>query len=414
MISSYHDYRKPIEVSEPYRHRANRGRLISWKFLRSISTQQIFNDVMAMPFLSTYQTFDTSRLAKYTDRERTRAAIKHPINVYSVVYETVDPHGNVTSASGAVLVPQGINRPVPLYGLQRGTIYYDLDAPSYGEMTTWGIWRALIPTSAGYVAAMADYLGFGASRHILHPYPMARPNAVAVVDLLRATRTLTRRLGVSLKDQVFLQGMSEGGQATLATQREVETHHAREFKLVASAPGAASANVSSLMKTVLGSDKIIAPQIFSLALMSYNETYRMNRPLTDFFKQPYADLIPELHNLEHGNDYISNHLPKGNTADLYNGDFLRQFSGDGEEALKKAFRENDLHVGWTPRTQTRIYHGTADEIIPFATAKSMYEGFVKNGANVSLISIEGALHIDSMLPITLLSVEWFNQLRTQE
>jgi len=403
-----------VQVNEVYKNRIQRGRLISWKFLRSMGTRQIYNDVINMPFLSSYKTFDFKKLDQFTDKKKIKAAIKHPISVYQIIYETVDPYGNVTPASGAVLVPQGVNRPVPLWALNRGTIYYDLDSPSYGEMSTWGIWRALMPASSGYVVAMADYLGFGASKHLRHPYIISKPTATAVVDMMRATRAFTQELGASLNGQVFLQGMSEGGSATLATQREIEAYHADEFNLVASAPGAPPSVISSMMKFVLGSDRIIAPQIFSLIVMSYNEVYQMNRPLTDFFKEPYAGILEELHNLDHDNDYITNHLPKKKTTDLYQEGFLEAFRGTGEQQLKEAFVANDLLLGWIPKTKMRIYNGTADKIIPYKLTQLTAKKLKKAGGDVELVSIEGAPHIDSMIPITLLSIAWFDELRTDQ
>ena len=53
---------------------------------------------------------------------------------------------------------------VALWALLRGTVFYDADVPSHGDMPDFGIWRGLLPAAAGYATAMPDYLGFGASR----------------------------------------------------------------------------------------------------------------------------------------------------------------------------------------------------------------------------------------------------------
>ena len=97
---------------------------------------------------------------------------RYSVRLYKVVYETIDPWGGRTQASGAMLLPEKTGQLLPLVGYQHGTITQRDQAPSSlnvsGEVTI-GIAFA----SVGYAAAVPDYLGLGDSPG-LHPLP-SRP-----------------------------------------------------------------------------------------------------------------------------------------------------------------------------------------------------------------------------------------------
>lgn len=388
--------------------RAERGRLISYQHLKTIKKRQVYRHVVNPPFFWAYPTENFDDFHDFYNAKAVRKMIRHHIDVYKIVYETDDGNGGVVISSGAVLIPSRLKKPAPLLSLQRGTIYYDLDAPSHGEMHCWGIWRGLIPAGAGYITMMPDYLGFGASKYKLHPYLMAKPAAVDVVDIIRATITLAEKLNVETNGDLFLAGLSQGGYNTLAAQKEIESHHADELNLVASAPAAGAYSVMDLMTNILGRDVIVAPQAITIILMAYNYFYQWERPMTDFFVSPYAEIIPELHNGTHDGAYITEHLPAGPIELLYAEPFLSDFRGNGEPVLKDTFHENDGVQGWAPVTPTTFYNGTADKVVNFSIAENAYNYFHSQGADVRLVGIDGAGHFESIIPITMDTINWFN------
>src|ERR1051326_8920384 len=89
--------------------------------------------------------------------------------------------------------------------------------------------------TSGYAVAMPDYLGLGDSPG-LHPYHHARSEATASVDMLRAARAFCAANGFQLNGRLFLAGYSQGGHATMALLRELETWHMNEFTVTACAP----------------------------------------------------------------------------------------------------------------------------------------------------------------------------------
>lgn len=404
---------QPPTVVAPYARHNQRGRLVTYKHIRRMSRRQIRDALFNLPFLDTYGSFGLEDFFDFYSPADIDRVTHFGIDVYQVVYETVDPFGVPTTASGAALVPRGRrHRPLPtpaLVGLHRGTVFYDDDVPSHGNMPDWGIWRGLLPASAGYVTAMPDYLGFGAGRHIEHTYNMARPTAVASVDMLRATRHLAEAIGQPLRDEVFLMGHSQGGQATLATHREIEALHAGEFQLAGSVPSSAAYVLSGVADAIFKSETLIAPQVSTLLLLAIDEIYGLNRGPSYYFRPPYDSLVPELHDKTKNNLEIISALPTGRTDTLFTDQFLAGYRGDGEVALKAALLDNNVHTGWTPVAPVRLVHGAEDSILPPVQGQAALGGLSGPGADVDLTIVPDAEHLQTIVPSTLIAIDWFER-----
>lgn len=392
---------------------AERGRLLGYQHMRTLSQAEIQQAQFDVPFADSYASFGIEDLTDFYTAAEIDAVVRHDVDVYRVFYETVDAWGSPTVASGAVLLPQVDVLPeegLGLWGLLRGTIYYDDDAPSHGEMPDFGIWRGLLPAAAGYVTAMPDYLGFGASRSHVHTYLVAEPTATAAVDMLRATRHLSEALGLPLRDDVFLSGHSQGGHGTLATLRTLESQHADEFEVTAAAPASAPYAISGVIAALFDSDTLIAPQVTSLYTVVLASVYGLDQPLSHYFVPPYDEVVLELHDKEKTNAELIDGLPSGNTNTLYTQEFLDAFRGDGELAFKEALALNNVHTGWNPNAPVRLFHGEADTIVPLIQSQAALAGLTGEGTDITLEVIPGAGHLQTIVPATLQTIHWFDTL----
>ena len=89
--------------------------------------------------------------------------------------------------------------------------------------------------SMGYLVVVPDYLGFGTS-NVMHPYTHAVPLISSIIDIMRAGISFSSQNQIALDGRIFLTGYSEGGYATLVTQRAIEAEYSQEFNLTAVAP----------------------------------------------------------------------------------------------------------------------------------------------------------------------------------
>ncbi len=171
------------------------------------------------------------------------------VELYKIVYETIDPAGKKTVASGALAIPRGITGALPLMSYQHGTV---VNRGSVASAYGFDV-ESLLFGGSGYVVATPDYLGLGDSPG-LHPYVHAASLATAVVDMLRAARAFCAERSVELNGQIFLLGYSEGGYATMAAHKAIEEEYAAEFAIAASAPMAGPYDMSGVMRARFMSD----------------------------------------------------------------------------------------------------------------------------------------------------------------
>ena len=152
------------------------------------------------------------------------------------------------------------------------------------------------------------------------------------------------------------------------------------------------------------------PSFLALFLNAYNTTYQWNRPLTDFFKQPYATNIPSLLDGTHTITQINQGL-NTDIKSILNPDFYVNLNNPGGESRLKAQLTANSFPGWFPKSPTRLYHGTADEDVFFQTSQTTYNRFIAAGSTqLTLIPIPGGTHETSAGPMLMDAFSWMESL----
>ncbi|MBC7922264.1 MAG: alpha/beta fold hydrolase [Ferruginibacter sp.] len=332
-----------------------------------------------------------------------RALAQYNIKVYRLTYQTTGVGGEKVTASGALLVPVA-DKPLPLLSYQHGTIRRSDEqrAPSYYRPGS-EIWSAVsVLASNGYLVTAPDYLGYGASKALPHPYEHAPTLASASLDMLRAAREFCAREKIGLNDRNFLLGYSEGGFATMALHKLIEEKHADEFTVTASAPGAGAYHKTAFARYIMNSDqKLNFINTYVWVLGTYNQVYALNRPLSRYFNEPWAARIQA--NLF---DEI-NPLPK----QLFTAAFRTGILNGTDTRMLVAFRDNDVY-DWKPKAPVALFHGTADDYVPFFNSQDAYEAMLARGATqVQLRPIKGGNHFTSAAEYTLGAFLFFSAYR---
>ncbi|WP_276497673.1 lipase family protein [Pontibacter litorisediminis] len=330
--------------------------------------------------------------------------IKYGISVYRLVYHTTYL-GQEIKASGLVCLPQNMTTPAPVISAQHGTNFAHRDAPSNFE----GLSGFEFFASAGYVMLVPDYIGFGESKNILHPYYDQKHSALAVVDMIKAAKTLCKEKAVPVSEKLFLVGYSEGGYVTLAAQKEIETNPAHGLKVTASAAGAGGYDMVEMLSLVKSGKAYSYPAYLAYVLQAYNITNKWNRPMSDFFQEPYASKMPGLFDGSKSGSAINRELTKDPKA-LFNPAFFAALQDNQQElALKKALQANSFY-DWVPQSPTRLYHGTADEVVPFSNSQKTYDRFIAGGAKqLEFLPIEGKGHGSAFEPMLQSLVPWIQE-----
>lgn len=332
---------------------------------------------------------------------------KYSVQLFKVRYRTTYK-GNPVTASGVVMVPASGKGPFPVVSYHHGTKFYDGETPSMftpfnlEKETGW----AFIIASAGFVCSVPDYLGFNESWDILHPYLLEEPSGTAAIDMLRATRELCDYINVKVTNRVFLTGYSEGGYTTMVVQRRIQDHHIAEFNLAGVSAGAGPYDLLTTADVLFNQATNVVPAYAPFLFSAYNGYLGWGRATAELFQQPFADRIDTgLYDGSHDMEEI-NSLLSPQPVLLYQTNFLSNFNGSGEMALKTALTTNSVHTGWLPTVPTRIYHGDADLTVPYTNSLILSNSF-SGSANFSMHTLPGKNHLSGAIPFMKETLLWF-------
>jgi hypothetical protein len=339
---------------------------------------------------------------------------RYGIRLFRVSYQSqISPADEgLTPASGLVIIPDAPGTELPWISLQHGTVASKNEAPSLRPS------EGLYEASQGFVTAVMDYVGYGRSADFFHPYLIADTYVPAGVDLLRATRQLTSDQGLEL-GSLFLKGYSEGGYATLALQKALETEYSGEFTVTASAPAAGPYDLEVSALAAMSQVKS-NPVITSFLLLAYDEWLAPELDLDAIFTLD-PESLKNLYTSGVSSSDIMRALPK-ETRGLINGAFLDDFLrtqpvSAQAQLIRRLLVEQSLNQGsWVPRTATRFYHCREDEIVSVAATENTVAYFkaLQSDAPITSVIVQSPdatrPYTHGSCPLVFTAVGWFNEL----
>ncbi len=284
-------------------------------------------------------------------------AATYDVTTWRIDYTTLDGQGRHVTASGLVAVPdKAPGRASPVVSYQHGTIFYDAEAPSNAVTPDA---PPVVMASLGAIVLAPDYVGYGASRGVQHPYLLSHPTAAAVVDLLTASLFWRTQTGLRGNGQLFLVGYSEGGYASLAAQRAIEQGDSNPHRamLVASVPGAGPYDVAATLDLLL--ERVRDQNRLLGALIDPGSLRRLGSTVRDEVRRAlFRELIPS-------------------DADVsFQSSFIDNFLADDRQAIA---RDSDVH-DWRPQRPVSMFHGREDRTVPYAVGAGTLLAMQSRGA----------------------------------
>src|SRR5499427_7522899 len=228
---------------------------------------------------------------------------KCTITVYHLTYQTEDPKGNITPASGALMVPSSGSdtactgaRPIVLYAhgttTDRNFDLAQLDTADSSE----GVVLAAVFAAEGYIVVAPNYLGYDISTLGYHPYLIAAQQSKEMIDALTAARTaLPTADAPNSTDggKLFITGYSEGGYVAMATHSAMQS---AGMPVTASAPMSGPYTLSAFGDAIFqGQVNASATVNVALLVPGYQNVYGdIDSTPSDVFESKYASSIPTL------------------------------------------------------------------------------------------------------------------------
>ena len=227
---------------------------------------------------------------------------KCTLTVYHLTYQTSDPAGGLTPASGALMVPSGADsgctgaRPVVLYAHGTTTDRNFNIAQLMASGNEEGVLLAAVFAAEGYIVVAPNYLGYDISTLGYHPYLIATQQSNEMIDALTAARSaLPTADAPSSTDggKLFITGYSEGGYVAMATHSAMQS---AGMTVTASAPMSGPYTLAALGDAIFeGQVSDSAPENVTLLAVGYQKAYGdIYSSPSEVFESAYAGSIESL------------------------------------------------------------------------------------------------------------------------
>lgn len=326
--------------------------------------------------------------------------LKYDIKAYKIVYKTKNTDGTEIQVSGALIIPTTTDA-IPLMSQQHGTIRTDVSAPSNYQSSSESYSVGSIFGSNGFIIACPDYIGYGVSKNLPHPYEHRESLAQTSLDMMRASVEFMTKEKTNWNKKLMITGYSQGGFATMSLQKKIEEEFPKEFNLVASSCGAGAYNKTEFMKRLINAKSLGVAQYNQLYIwvtQTYNTVYKLNRPMSAYFKEPYLADIQA--NGINANVNVSLDM-------AFNDAFKKGIMDGTDTAFLNAVKDNDV-FDWAPKTETQLYHGNADPLVGYFNSETALKAMKAKGGNVTLTTVNGGTHDSSIQDYLLGTYSFFN------
>jgi hypothetical protein len=353
--------------------------------------------------------------ASYSGAADLKTYVSDDVDVYRLVYHT-NPSGEEIEASGLVSTPVTPGE-YPVLCFQNGTnTLYDY-APSVYPANPYYQLVEII-ASMGFVVVIPDYPGFGTSENVAHPYLIREATVQSIKDMLRAVSEGAGEMfpGITIKNEYYLAGYSQGGWATAALHRALETDPDGEFNLAASVCGAGPYNMTNLFDRIFSSSLYPMPSYLCYILNAYKVYNQYTNPVTDLLRQPYASRLSALYNGTLSLDQINAQL-NDTVAKLFTPAFVSGYaSSETYTSLREALVYNSV-TPWAAAKPLFLGHGDSDTHVNVETTNLFYNAMISAGTPVNKLTkviYPGLDHEGALLPVITDGLKFLISIRDSE
>jgi hypothetical protein len=246
--------------------------------------------------------------------------ISDGVNIYRITYESVVKGKNI-KASGLVSVPRTPGE-YPVISFQNDINTLNSDCPS--ENPDYYLYQLVESVaSMGYVVLIPDYPGFGSSSGIPHPYQLKVPTLESVIRMILAVSEAENEFGgISVKNECYLIGYSQGELATYNVHTELELGFSSYgLNLRGSACGAGPYFLEQMMSDMRSAQSYHNPANIGYIINAWTYYEYISNSIDELLKEPYASKLRQLfdgyHSIADINSQLTTSIP-----DLFTDKFI--------------------------------------------------------------------------------------------
>ncbi|PWW63320.1 lipase family protein [Actinokineospora spheciospongiae] len=319
-----------------------------------------------------------------------------PVDAHQVLHLSTSATGARIAVSATVLVPPDAwpgpgPRPVVAYAMGTQGLG-DQCAPSYHLRAGTEVEIAFLAQALlkGWAVVVTDYEGLGTPG--THTYAVGRSEGHALLDAARAATRLPEA-GLDRYAPIGAFGYSQGGQAA-AWAGELQPTYAPELNLVGIAEGGVP---SDLNEVAAFNDGNLGSGLLVAAAVGYAAAYP-ELPFADQLTRRGKDLTAKVRDACVAELALAAPFTRLNdlttTPDLID-----------SPAWQARLAENRLGTT-APTAPVYLYHGTLDELIPYAAAEALRDRYCARGADIQWTPIPLAGHITAVSVWGTAALNW--------
>jgi pimeloyl-ACP methyl ester carboxylesterase len=376
-----------------------------------------YKNFVSKDFVVTYQTSYINSLLDFAsvtfpELNDLKPYISKTVDVYKLIYNT-EIEGKKINASGLLCVPSESGE-YPLFSFQNGSNTLNDQAPS--EFVTNPVYQFIeIIASMGYVVIIPDYPGFGESSNISHPYLIKEPTVQAVVDMLFAVKEMVPEElpDLTIKDELYIMGYSQGGWATLALHKALEQDYSVDFNLKGSVCGAGPYNLNLLFERMAGIDTYPMPVYTGYIINAFSVYDQFTNPVSDILKEPYATRLPDLYKGTLSFDQINSQLTTS-IPDLFTSGFLSGFTTEAKYSTVRSSLSDNSITSWNTAIPLFLIHGGGDTSVDPLSTENIYNDMIQSGTSSQICIKEilpGLDHGDAVVPAMIKGIHFIISLQ---
>lgn len=332
--------------------------------------------------------------------------------VYRLTYSSVYGVGNTPRNTQAIMLLPAEKSVTYMLEYTHGAalpidMFYPTVPSQYNmelsEVVYKEIVKICIPMAAnGYSVVMPDYMGYGITNDLDHPFVYNRELFKANLDAARAMKSALDSLGYAFDDRLFLAGWSEGAGTALASMNYIEADYSSEFDIVAMSGLAGPYSFESSINDLFShpNRRAFAMPLYTWPAYVINKFSGLNRPTDQIFSYKVVDqesaIASSIYTTpsEVFQRYFMDCILDGSDTD-----FIEEIVG------------NTFSYGWKPEGKVFLHHGDNDPVVPYYNSKETYDNLKAMGADITLYTYSGGDHgsaIDDFAQTTIID---FNKLR---
>lgn len=297
------------------------------------------------------------------------------IESYVGSYWSVDIDGEPIRLSGRIVVPAD-HKVSRIMVVSHFTIGADYEAPC-NEVPMESVFAA-----RGIAVIEPDYIGYGVTRNLIHPYLCSDVTSRNVVDMYDAALNFLPAIGCKPKnDDIFVYGFSQGGAVALGVAQYLEERRP-DVKIRLLMCGSGPYDICATYDKLTENDFTDYPCAIPMIIQGLDYGCHLNLDFSKFFQPKVKDKMLEWLNSKNNTMAEITSLIGSKKVSAVMTKEAMDKSTDSMTVLYRAMVDNSVSNGMVVHScPVYFFHSMDDNVVPYENFQTINEKFYRESAN---------------------------------